>query len=96
MDINWFEKQAVLLDTELQALINDKIWRKLQNRMLESEAEEDQQPGLIKFLNAAIDDFASKSPRNVKVIKITRTIVYVVVRLLSNLYTYTNKKFNTI
>lgn len=96
MDINWLEKQAVLLDTELQALMtdkhmDDKIRNKLQNRIIQREIEDNPQPGLIKFLNAAIDEFASESPARVKATKITQTMIYVVVRLFCSLYAHAGK-----
>jgi len=96
MDVNWLEKQAVLLDTELQALMtdkhmDDKFRDKLQNRLIQREIEENPQPGLIKFMNAAIDDFASESPARVKATRITQTMIYVVVRLFCSLYTHAGK-----
>jgi hypothetical protein len=96
MDINWLEKQAVLLDTELQALMtdkhmDDKFRDKLQNRLVQREIEENPQPGLIKFMNAAIDDFASESPARVKATQITQTMIYVVVRLFCSLYSHAAK-----
>lgn len=96
MDVNWLEKQAVLLDTELQALMtdkhmDDKFRDKLQNRLIQREIEENPQPGLIKLMNAAIDDFASESPVRVKTTRITQTMIYVVVRLFCSLYTYAGK-----
>jgi hypothetical protein len=96
MDINWLEKQAVLLDTELQALMtdkhmDDKFRDKLQNRLVQREIEENPQPGLIKFMNAAIDDFASESPARVKATQITQTMIYVVVRLFCSLYSHAGK-----
>lgn len=96
MDINWLEKQAVLLDTELQALMtdkhmDDKFRDKLQNRLVQREIEENPQPGLIKFMNAAVDDFASESPARVKATRITQTMIYVVVRLFCSLYSHAGK-----
>ena len=96
MDVNWLEKQAVLLDTELQALMtdkhmDDKFRDKLQNRLIQREIEENPQLGLIKFMNAAIDDFASESSARVKATRITQTMIYVVVRLFCSLYTHAGK-----
>lgn len=97
MDYDWLEKQAVLLDTELQALITDrhmdeKIRSKLQDRFVKRSIEETAQMGLVSFMNAAIDDFASEKPSRFPATKITQTMIFIVIRLFSNLYSYSNKK----
>jgi hypothetical protein len=91
MDIDWLEKQAVLLDAELQSLIkerdiDEKIRSKLQDRFVKRAVEDMPQMGLANFMNEAIDDFASESPSRVPAIKITQTMIFIVIRLLSNLY----------
>jgi hypothetical protein len=91
MGFDWLEKQAVLLDAEFQSLMTDrhmdeKIRHKLQNRFLQRSIEDNPQMGLVRFMNAAIDDFASESPNRVKATHTTQTMMFVVVRLLSNLY----------
>ena len=91
MGFDWLEKQAVLLDAEFQSLMTDrhmdeKIRRKLQDRFLQRSIEGNPQMGLVRFMNAAIDDFASESPSRVKAIHTTQTMMLVAVRLLSNLY----------
>ena len=97
MDFDWLEKQAVLLDTELQALVKDRhmderIRSKLQDRLVKRVQEETAQMGLIDFMNAAIDDFASESPGRVPAIRITQTMIFIVVRLFSNLYSHAANK----
>lgn len=67
MDFNWLEKQAVLLDAELQSLVkerhmDEKLRSKLQDRFVQRSLEETAQRGLVSFMNAAIDDFASENP----------------------------------
>lgn len=54
--------------------------------------EETAQLGLIDFMNAAIDDFASESPGRVPAIRITQTMIFIVVRLFSNLYSHAANK----
>jgi hypothetical protein len=71
--------------------MDDKFRDKLQNRLVQREIEENPQPGLIKFMNAAIDDFASESPARVKATQITQTMIYVVVRLFCSLYSHAGK-----
>ncbi len=93
MDYDWLEKQAVLLDAELQSLIterhmDEKIRLKLQDRFIERVIEDSPQMGLIKFMNAAIDEFASENPSRVSAIKTTQTMIFIVIRLFSNLYNH--------
>lgn len=96
MDIDWLEKQALLLDAELQSLVkdkhmDDKIRSKLQDRFVSRVIKDSPQMGLIDFMNAAIDDFASESPSRVPAIQITRTMIFIVIRLFGNLYSHANK-----
>lgn len=97
MSFDWLEKQAVLLDTELQSLIkerhmDEKIRTKLQDRFVNRVIEDIPQMGLVEFMNNAIDDFASENQARVPAIKTTRTMVFVVIRLFSNLYSHTTNK----
>jgi len=91
--IDWLEKQVMLLDVELQALIQDKamderIRAKLQDRLLQRSLQETVQMGLINFMNAAIDDYASENTSRVPAIKSTQTMIFIVIRLFSNLYSH--------
>lgn len=91
MGFDWLEKSAALLDTELQALISDnpmdaKIRNKLQDRFSERVMQSNSQTGLVDFMNAAIDDYASENPARVNAIKNTQTMIFVVIQLLGNMY----------
>ena len=91
MGMDWLEKSAALLDTELQSLMtgrpmDDKFRDKLQSRFLERVIDGNSQTGLIKFLNDSIDDFASENPVRVKAIRVTQTMIFVVVQLLGSMY----------
>lgn len=97
LDPDWVEKQALLLDTELQAMIKGdamepKIRDKLQDRFYERMIGETSQTGLVKFMNAAIDDFASESPTRVPAINVTQTMIFVVIRLFCNLYSHATQR----
>jgi hypothetical protein len=97
MDMEWLEKQAMLLDAELQSLMTDKhmdekIRKKLQDRLRQRSLNEAGQTGLVNFMNAAIDDFASESPSRVPAIKTTQTMIFVVIKLFNNLYSYAAQK----
>ena len=96
MGFDWLEKSAVLLDTELQALMtnkpmDEKFRDKLQTRFVERVIEGNSQAGLIKFMNDSIDDFASENQVRVKAIRITQTMIFVVIQLFSNMYDHANK-----
>lgn len=96
MDLDWLEKQAVLIDTELQALnnnnhINEKIRSKLEDRFVDRMIEDGTQTGLVSFMNESIDEFASESPSRVDAIETTQTMIFIVIRLFSNLYSHPKK-----
>ena len=85
MGFDWLEKQAVLLDAELQSLItgrymDDKIRKKLQGRLVNRIIEDTPQIGLTNFLNEANDDYASEGPSWVPAIQVTQAMILVVVR----------------
>jgi hypothetical protein len=97
MDPDWLEKQAMLLDAELQSLMTDKhmdekFREKLQDRLRQRSLDETGQRGLVDFMNAAIDDFASENPVRVPAIKTTQTMIFVVIRLFNNLYSHAKNK----
>jgi hypothetical protein len=97
MDWNWLEKQKMLLDAELHSLIKDnrmdkKIREKLQDRLRQRSLDETEQRGLVNFMNAAIDDFASENPSRVPAIKITQAMIFVVIKLFNNLYSHVGKR----
>jgi hypothetical protein len=94
MDYDWLEKHAMLLDAKLQSVAMDKhmdenIRAKLQDRLLQRSIDETVQMGLDNFINTTIDDFASENP--VLVTKTTQTMIFIVIRLFSNLYSHANK-----
>lgn len=91
MDIDWLEKQALLLDTELKSLsaevpMDKRIREKLQDRFVKRAKEDLPQLELNEYMNLAIDEFASELPSRVPAIQVTRTMIFVVVRLFCNLY----------
>jgi hypothetical protein len=48
--------------------------------------------GLVNFMNAAVDDFASENPVRVSAIKTTQTMIAVVIKLFNNLYSHAAKE----
>ncbi|MGJ0485559.1 MAG: hypothetical protein ACR65R_13675 [Methylomicrobium sp.] len=97
MDLDGLEKQAMLLDAELQSLMTDnhmaeKIRENLQDRLRQRSLDETEQRGLVNFMKAAIDDFASESPSRIPAIKTTQTMIAVVIRLFDTVYSHAAKQ----
>lgn len=96
MDYGWLQKQAGLLDAEFKSLVkeqqmDEQIRSKLQDRFVQRSLDETVQRGLVNFMNTAIDDFASEDASRAPAIKITQTMISIVIRLFSNLYSHANK-----
>jgi len=97
IDGNWLEKHSVLLDAELHALMTNKdmdakVRNKLQARFLQRTYEDSPQRGLVDFMNAAIDEFASEIHPPIEAIQTTKTLISVIIRLFGNLYNQTSKQ----
>ena len=89
-DPSWMERQAILLDEELQAVIRnqgmDEVIRiNLQDRLVRNK-ENQVQVSLIKFLNESIDEFASSHVSRVPAIEFTQAMIFVVVKLFNSLH----------
>ena len=87
----WLEKQAVLVDIDLQALIRSDsmdaiVWKNLQDRFTKPSPHEFLQTGLVTALNEAIDGHAALNTSRVQATKITQNLMFVVVKLLCTLY----------
>jgi len=87
----WLERQMALLDAELQSLtpdqqMDEKIRAKLQKRFTERAYNEVTQLRLIEVMNESIGDYASESVGRVASVKFTENMMFIVIRLLSNLY----------
>lgn len=90
IDSHWLEKQAVLLDAELQSLMSHSDMDTI-SRNNKRVAEDGPQPGLVNFMNAAIDEFVSESPQRLDALPATQALIAIVIRLFSNLYQQTSK-----
>lgn len=91
-DPNWMERQIALLDKELKPLLTNKTADfKRSQRMKETffgeKDGEIMQHGLIRFLNQSIEEYVSDDnscdPASVEM---SKTMIFVVVRLFNNLY----------
>jgi hypothetical protein len=70
---------------------DEKIRSKLQDRFERRSQEETAQTGLVNFMNAAIEDFASEDISRAPAIKITQTMILIVIQLFTNLYRHAKK-----
>lgn len=91
MDKNWLEKQAALLETEFQAVLNGqtmdpKLKTELLNRMQRRGLEDNSQPALLKILLETIVDFSAESPKRANALEITQNFISIVVYLFGQLY----------
>ncbi len=93
MDKEWLEKQAALLETEFQAVLNGqtmdpKLRAELQDRMQKRGLADNSQPALLKILLETIDDFSAESPKRVNATEICQNLIRVVVHMFGQLYTH--------
>jgi hypothetical protein len=72
--------------------VDENIRAKLQDRLLQCSINETVRMGLFNFMNAAmIDDFASENPVGVPVTETTLTMIFIMIRLFSNVHSRANK-----
>lgn len=93
-DSTWMESQAMLLDKELTPLltsnhVNEKVAKKMREDFFKPKEGEFIQTGLVEFMNMAVDHFAEESGEDyhASLLDLTKTMLFVVVRLFNNLYT---------
>jgi hypothetical protein len=93
-DPTWMERQAMLLDKELTPLlasnqVSDKVANKMREDFFKPKEGEFIQTGLVNFMNMSIDDFVKESGEtyNEAIVDLSKTMLFVVVRLFNNLYT---------
>lgn len=87
----WIEKNALLLNTELQAMLQDqtmnsKVRDSLQDNFVERMIAKHPQQRLNQILNEAILDFAQEHAISGQVVKHVATALFVSIQLLSSLY----------
>jgi hypothetical protein len=90
----WIESQAKLLDKELAPLltsnhVSDKAAKKMREDFFKPKEGEFIQTGLVEFMNMAVDDYAKNSGDDYhdSMLDLTKTMLFVVVRMFNNLYT---------
>lgn len=91
ISIEWLEKSAALMNSELQTMMSGeamdtKVGDKLQSRFTDKLINSNNQTGLVKFLDESLDEHVSETPASAEVIRMTKTMSFVVVQLFGNLY----------
>ncbi|SJM89017.1 hypothetical protein [Crenothrix polyspora] len=91
-DPTWMERQAVSFDDILQPMagktkIDAKQSNKMKKLFFQPKEGEIIQHGLVQFLNDSIDDDAQGNNYSKPAIELTKSMLFVTVRLFSNLYT---------
>jgi hypothetical protein len=91
-DPTWMERQAGLLDKELKPLmegrnVSEKRSQRMKEDFFQAKQGEVVQTGLVQFLNESIDDFVGYHACDAAAAELSKTMLFVVVRLFNNLYT---------
>jgi hypothetical protein len=91
-DPNFMERQIALVDKELKPLLTHKTAdfkrsQRMKEKFFGEKDGETTQHGLVRFLNQSIDEYVSDdSSCDEASVEMTKTMIFVVVRLLNNLY----------
>lgn len=84
------KNSAMMLDSELQAMMNPdmepKLRSALQQRFNERMIESDVQRGLVNFMHESINEFVADHALTGPAIRTTQTMIFVVIQLLNGLY----------
>ena len=67
--------------------ISEKRSQQIKAEFFKPKAGEIIQTGLLGFLNESVDDFVTGNACDAATVDLTKTMVFVVVRLFNNLYT---------
>jgi len=90
-DKGWFNEKAALLDAELKSLDNassmsSKLKQRLSNRFIERSAAAGIQLALLEHLDEKVRKYASFDVSRMTAIHITNNLIFVVVRLMDDIY----------
>jgi hypothetical protein len=66
--------------------MNDKRSQRMKEDFFKPKAGEIQQNALMQFLNEGVDDLAADVQSDESTVDLTKTMLFVVVRLFTNLY----------
>ncbi len=92
-DKDWFNEKVALLDAELKSLNNEepmssKFKQRLSNRFVERSIEAGIQLELLQHLDEQVRNYASFKPSRKKAIHVTNNLLFVVVRLMDDIYNF--------
>ena len=87
------------MDTELQAMMSGKAMdaqfkNKLQDRFTDRLINTNNQTGLINFLDESIEEYVAEYPASAEAIRLTKTMLFVVVQLFGSLYDHAETTAN--
>jgi hypothetical protein len=87
----WILRHLSLIDAELKSLtteisMNDKFRDRLQRRFVRRSIEADVQLELLKYLEGEVLKYASFKKQRTRAVKITNNLLFVLVRLMGELY----------
>ena len=90
-DEDWFYRKAALLDAELKSLNNEesmssKFKQRLSNRFVERSVEAGIQLQLLQHLDEQVRNYASFNNSRKESIHLTNNLLFVVVRLMDDIY----------
>jgi len=93
----WTTKKIALLDAELKSLTNeipmdDKFRSNLQKRFVKKSLESSIQMQLLQYIENQVEHYASFNRKREKAIQLTRSLLFVLVRLFGDLYTLKQAK----
>jgi hypothetical protein len=88
---DWLSARVALLDAELKSLNNDasmssKFKQRLRNRFVERSIDTGVQIDLLKHLDEQVKSYASFQSSRKKAIHVTNNFLFVVVRLMDDVY----------
>ena len=88
---NWFNEKVALLDAELKSLNNEdpissKFKQRLNDRFVDRSVELGVQLELLQYLNEQVKNYASFKPSRKKSIHVSNNLLFVVVRLMDDVY----------
>ena len=93
--MDWLNNKLSLLDVEMKSIneeesMNGKFRKHLQNRFVNRSIEAGIQLELLKYLEEKLQNYASFQEDRQKVTLLTSNLIFVIVRLMSDLYSEKN------
>jgi hypothetical protein len=98
-DEKWTAERLTLIDAELKSLVkeipmSDKFRRSLQERFVKSSFESKIQLELLKYIDGQVEHYASFDEARAAASQITNNLLFVLVRLVGDLYNLAERKLS--